>query len=167
MLVIQLIVVYNTSTEQPNFLNKEREHRGELLDDWDTIRTAVHTYITAVLQIVLVFLLTQARSLLFFVNKEIGVFEDNINRDLRRTVGNVFDDIFQRGFKLVKSKFLKLLAKMNSLEKPLQQIKDTFPDVFTNQELAQLASEVKVNVTGKLKQKGKNVFDHLSKLFGK
>lgn len=167
MLAIQLFIVYTTSTRRGNFPDEKTSQASEQVDDLHLILSAIHTYITAVVQIVLVFLLTQARSLLFFLNKEIDVFESNINKELQRTVGGVFEDIFQRGFKLVKSKFLKLLSKMNKLDEPLEKLKGRFPGAFANQELSELGSELKINAAGKLKKKGDNIFEHLIKFFGK
>lgn len=169
MLAIQLFGVYITTlTKEGDFPPGENiVDNDERVDDWHLIWTALQTYITAVVQIALVFVLTQARSLLFFVNKEIDIFEGNVNRELRKSVGGVFEEIFRRGFRLVKSKFLDLLNKVNKLEEPLQKLKVAFPDISDNQDFSELASVFKTNVAGKLQKKRENIFNHMSNILGK
>ena len=169
MLMIQLSVVYAALANQDEVPSAESSvDNDERVNDWHLILTAFRAYLTAVIQIALLFVLTQARSLLFFLNNAIAGFESNINRELRRRVGGVFEEIFRRGFSLVKSKFLGLLNKVNKLEEPLRKVKAAFPDMFANQEFSELVSVYKVDVTDKLQKKRKNVFNHImGNIFGK
>ncbi|GAX28776.1 hypothetical protein FisN_25Lh166 [Fistulifera solaris] len=165
MLMVQLVLVYISQTkEEP--LEKNNMNQDEVDREWHLLWIAVQTYITAVIQILLAFLLTLTHSLVFFLNKEIGVFEANINTELRRTVGGVFEDIFRSGFKLVKSKFLDLLKKVNQLEAPIEKLKAKFPDVLENPEFSELASLVKDDLAGKVQKKRENILTHWSKIFG-
>ncbi|GAX18182.1 hypothetical protein FisN_25Hh166 [Fistulifera solaris] len=165
MLAVQLVLAY-MSQKKADPLEETNMNPAEVDKEWYLLWTAVQTYITAVGQILLAFLLTQLHSLVFFLNQEIGVFEGNINQELRRTVGGVFEDIFRRGFQLVKAKFLDLLEKVNQLEAPIEKLKAKFPDVLENPEFSELASLVKDNLAGKVQKKRENILTHLSKIFG-
>ncbi len=167
MLAVQLVLVYMSQTKQDHLpLEETNMNKDEVDKEWFLLWTAVRTYITAVGQILLAFLLTQMHNLIFFLNKQIGVFEGNINKELRRTVGGVFEDIFRRGFKIAKSKFLDLLKKVNKLEEPIEKLKAAFPDVVENSEFSELASLVKENLADKVQKKRDNILTRLSKIFG-
>lgn len=94
---------------------------------WRLVWIAIQSYLATVLQIAVAFLLTQARVLTGFANVCIVSTERNINGQLKKAVGHVFEDIFQKGFGAVKDKFLTLVRKMDRLEDPVRKVKANLP----------------------------------------
>jgi hypothetical protein len=104
------------SEETPGWI----ENRSEIL-------TAFQAYVTTVVQIVLAFLITQASVMAILINSQISILERRVNRELRKEVGDVFDDIFKKGFGMVKQKFLVLIRKLDKIEGPINQVKSKIP----------------------------------------
>ena len=77
---------------------------------WFEIRIAIQTYLTTLLQIGLAFLVTQVKIMVSLINSQIDLLEKRINKHLRSAVGDVFEDIFHKGFGIVKEKFLVLVS---------------------------------------------------------
>jgi hypothetical protein len=88
---------------------------------------AIQSYISTVIQIVLAFLLTQARAMAAIINSQIALLEGRVNKELRKAVGDVFEMIFQKGFSAVKDQFLVLVRKIDKIEGPINEIKSKFP----------------------------------------
>jgi hypothetical protein len=91
------------------------------------IWVAIQSYVSTVVQIVVAFLITQARAMTFIINSQIGVLEGRVNKELRKAVGDVFEKIFQKGFGAVKDQFLKLVKKVDKIEGPINKIKSKIP----------------------------------------
>lgn len=94
---------------------------------WRLVWIAIQSYLATVLQIAVAFLLTQARVIIGFANVCIASTERDINGQLKKAVGDVFEDIFQKGFGEVKDKFLTLVRKMDRLEDPVRKVKANLP----------------------------------------
>jgi hypothetical protein len=88
-------------------------------NEWLLMWFAIQSYLTTALQIIIAFLMTQARTMVALANMNIDKLEKNVNDKLKAAVGDVFESIFQKGFGAVKAKFLDLVRKVDKIEQPL------------------------------------------------
>lgn len=96
-------------------------------NEWLDIWIAIQTYVTTVLQIVLAFLITQVKAMVYLMNFQIGILESRVNKELRQAVGGVFETVFKKGFSAVKKKFLDLVRKIDKIESHINQMKSKIP----------------------------------------
>ncbi|KAG7353749.1 hypothetical protein IV203_003104 [Nitzschia inconspicua] len=88
---------------------------------------AFQSYVSTVVQIIVAFLLTKARAMAAIINSQIAILEKRVNEELRKAVGDVFENIFQKGFGAVKVQFLKLVKKIDKIQGPINQLKAKIP----------------------------------------
>ena len=91
-------------------------------NEWLLMWFAIQSYLTTALQIIIAFLMTQARTMVALANMNIDKLEKNVNDKLKAAVGDVFESIFQKGFGAVKAKFLDLVRKVDKIEQPLLKV---------------------------------------------
>lgn len=118
----------NNVTLTPSIAPTTSQASGDMEEQFLGIWIAIQSYLSTIVQIVIAFLITQARTMAAIVNSQIAILEGRVNKELRKAVGDVFEKIFQKGFGSVKDQFLKLVKKIDKIEGPINQIKSKIPD---------------------------------------
>jgi len=83
---------------------------------------SLQTYVTAIIQLVVTYVMTHYGVLAKEMNRHIKNIEDDVNETLDLYAGPVFKFVFDDGFGGVKEKFLDLVHKMEKIEGPLRKL---------------------------------------------
>lgn len=148
MLILQLIGAYHISQGMPeesvaddfvafnetsfrslvtNSTDLDSTVIGSVTKEWSLLWIAVQAYLTTASQVILVFLVTQARVIVALANLNIARLEKSLNLKLKAAIGDTFESIFEKGFGAVKTKFLDLVHKIDLIEQPLRKVQESIP----------------------------------------
>jgi len=91
---------------------------------WEVLSSAVLTYVSTILQLVIAFIVTQISLIVKKLNAFVEKIEGDINTIINEQVGGTFKLVFSECMGGVREKMLKLIGDMEKIEGPLKKAEE-------------------------------------------
>ncbi len=112
-----------TNSSQIYYINVTQNQETEPTQ-MDIMLVSIQTYLTTMIQLILVYILSTIAAVTRKVNSFIKSIEGDVNDTLDKSIGDTFNVVFKEGLGGVRSKTLKLIRDMEKIEGPLKKAQE-------------------------------------------